>query len=360
MKKVNIVTIYDPNPNYGNRLQNYAVQCVLEKRGFCVETISFEKKFFSGKNLIKILLHKLTAYKIFPNGDYWKATEKRVCAFDRFNKKFIRTKRIKSIKQIGNADYYVVGSDQVWNPEWYSDCPMKKEMYLLSFAESKKRVCMSPSFGVESLPQAWCQYFKEQLTQFPKLSVREAAGAHIIKQLTGRSAEVLVDPTMLLSKSDWEKISRKPQKVNCDCGYILTYFIGKKTEEQEQYIKNIAKSNKLEVYNLLDPLNSALYQVDPSEFIYMIEHARIVFTDSFHACVFSILFEKPFQVFKRNGKEGNMFSRIENILEKFSLQRKNYENRNMNDLFECDYSKAKDVLLYEREKANRFLNESFE
>lgn len=55
-----------------------------------------------------------------------------------------------------------------------------------------------------------------------------------------------------------------------------------------------------------------------------------------------------------------MFSRIENILEKFSLQRKNYENRNMNDLFECDYSKAKDVLLYEREKANRFLNESFE
>ena len=126
------------------------------------------------------------------------------------------------MKEIREKDFFVVGSDQVWNPEWYEDCKIKKEMYLLTFADDSKKICFSPSFSVEKLPSKWEEWFRVNLNKFPRLSVREDTGAKIIENLTGRKAEVLIDPTLMLSKEEWKKLSADNKITEKD--YILTYF----------------------------------------------------------------------------------------------------------------------------------------
>lgn len=97
---------------------------------------------------------------------------------------------------------------------------------------------------------------------------------------------------------------------------------------------------------------------DPSEFIYLIANAKLVMTDSFHACVFSFLFNKPFLVYSREGSEGNMMSRMDTLLGKFDLKRKYVDSGLSNDIFECDYSNGYKQLVKERAKVEAFLHKS--
>ena len=91
--------------------------------------------------------------------------------------------------------------------------------------------------------------------------------------------------------------------------------------------------------------------------MYMIEHASLILTDSFHACVFSFLFQKPFQVYSRAGNGMNMMSRIETLLSKFDLERKYVESSLENNLFECDYKEGYKQLKVEREKFENYLQQ---
>ena len=96
----------------------------------------------------------------------------------------------------------------------------------------------------------------------------------------------------------------------------------------------------------------------PREFLYLIDHADLVLTDSFHACVFSFIFGKPFRVYPREGKETNMLSRINTLLKTFSLERKFSESGLKNDWLEHDYSAGYEALKTEREKAKQYLKSS--
>ena len=133
-RNVKIITIYDQNPNYGNRLQNYAVQRILENLDMHVTTITFQQGALSGMGRLKYYAQKLSGYQLPGNKDYWILEGTRIITFDKFNRRFIHTERIKRISEIGKADYFVLGSDQVWNPEWYNDCVLKKDLFLLTFA----------------------------------------------------------------------------------------------------------------------------------------------------------------------------------------------------------------------------------
>lgn len=355
-KNIGIITLYDPKPNYGNRLQNLAVQTVLEQMGYNTITYSFEKDDFGLKGRLKYALQVMSGYRLSKNIDYWKGVPPRIFSFNKFNKKYIKTKRIHSIEDIDQQDYYVVGSDQTWNATWYENDEFKKNIYLLTFADSTKRVCFAPSFGVDTLPEKIKPWFKENLMQFPSLSVREDAGAKIIKDLTGRNATVLVDPTMLLSQNTWRKFERRPRKVKE--GYILTYFLSPKCDSAKKEL-DIIKGNRI-VYELLNPEDDAVRAADPCEFLWLFDHADFVLTDSFHACVFSFLFNKPFIVYDRNWNEGNMNSRLETLLKKFHLERKYANSELNNDIWEHDYSKGYEQLEAEKEKAMDFLKKALE
>ena len=354
-KTVGIITIYDLYPNFGNRLQNYAVQTVVSTLGFDVFTYSFQPHPLGLSGNVKYFLQKTSGFRLPGDGNYWRNVPPRIKAFHKFNRKYIKTKRISHIPNKSDADYFVLGSDQVWNAEWYND--MKRDMFFLTFAAPEQKVCFSPSFGITDLPQGWKDYFCEQLRTFPKLSVREEAGANIIKELTGQKAVVLIDPTLMLDREDWRKFARKPAKVDFSKPYILSYFLGDRTERTEHDLEQYASQLHAQVFNLMDYEQPELYVTDPCEFLYLVDHASLVLTDSFHGCIFSFLFGKPFLLYKRVGIE-NMMSRMETLFEKFDLQRKYVDSGLENELLECNYENGYKTLALEREKALRFLKES--
>lgn len=355
-KSVGIVTLYDLRPNYGNRLQNLAMQTVLKKMGFNPVTYLFERSVFGFKGIIKYVLWSFLGLQLSKNIEYQKGELARTIKFNKFNKQYIKTERVHSIEEVSQKDFYIVGSDQTWNVNWYKNNEFKKNMYMLTFAEPAKRICFAPSFGVNNVPDEMKPWLKSSLRQFPRLSVREESGAKIIKELTGRDATVLVDPTMLLTPEEWRKFAKKPKKAKER--YILTYFLSPKCREAKEKIEMLKKEQT--VYELLTVGNLVTCAADPCEFLWLFDHADMILTDSFHACVFSLLFNKPFLVYDRNWTGGNMNSRLETLLKKFHLERKYANSELKNSLWEHNYTEALKQLELEREKALGFLKKALE
>lgn len=352
-KTIGIVTLYDIRPNYGNRLQNLAMQTVLEKMGDKAITYSFEQSIFGVKGLVKYIIWKI--FGIDLSGIHYQSGELiRTIRFYIFNKKYIKSKRINSIDDIDEMDFYIVGSDQTWNSNWYKDNDFKKAMYLLTFSPPSKRVCFSPSFGVDHVPTEMKMWFKKYLLEFNYLSVREESGARIIKELTGRNAEVLIDPTLLLTKNDWRNFSKRP--MGAKKGSILTYFLSPKCEAAKDLLAIIEDGR--EVCEVLNSDKSISHTYDPCEFLWLIDHADIILTDSFHACVFSFVFNKPFVVYDRNWNGGNMNSRLETFLKEFQLERKYINSGKKNDIWEHNYEEGYKQWERNRHKAMEYLKTS--
>ena len=235
----------------------------------------------------------------------------------------------------------------MWNPDFRFASPFD----FLTFAPQKKRIALSPSFGVSKIPNQYTAQYTTWLNEMHALSVREEAGAKIIKELTGRDADVLVDPTMLLSKEEWLNIARpsagKPSKT-----YLLTYLLGEVGVERKKWISNLSKKYDLEVINLLDTKNEPIYITDPSEFIDFIHSASIVCTDSFHGVIFSIIMETPFIVFDREErKQSKMGSRIETLLKKMQFENRYYKmNQSIEAVLDINFAHTKDIILNEQDK----------
>ena len=349
MKKVAIVTIYDTN-NYGNRLQNFAVSESLKKMGYRTE--SFVPVNKNKKRSFKGYIADLLTY-IFPRVfSKWNIDWVRRINFIKFTKSNIPTRYIFDDDGFfydnltSDYDYFVVGSDQVWNPHFWQGESDYNNMFL-KFVPKEKRVCFSPSIGVDEVPNEWIYRFKEGFEGFNYLSIRELSGAEIIKKITGHNADVLIDPTMMLDADEWIKISKKAKAVKKP--YVLEYFLGNSDEEK---LKEIADSKKLSRLTLCDKANPEVYSYGPAEFIYMIANAELVCTDSFHACVFAILFNKPFIILKRQGYKINMYTRIDSLLSLFGVDK-------TDDVIHIDESIRDNVLKAERKKIHEFLKKSF-
>lgn len=376
MKKVGIITL-NGYINYGNRLQNYALQEVLKSLGFYVETILVEVNNISENNLNSGIFYKIIKLKdmkakeIFEKIYYKIVYYKQKYKIEKYNtirtQKFINfthnyileTNYSISNNKIpsdlnNNYDYFVTGSDQVWNPNYNKG----SSIYFLAFATKNKRIAYAPSFGLSKIPFEYLEKYKVFISEMSSLSVREEAGAKIIKDLTGRDATVLVDPTLLLTKEKWLTISKqasnKPKNK-----YLLTYFLGEGIKGNSNRIKQIAYENKLEIINLANIKQFKTFTVDPSEFIDYINSSTIFLTDSFHGCVFSILLEKSFVVFDRVESSPSMNSRIDTLLSTFNLQSRKWNNiKNNNDIIDVDYSYVAPILELERNKALEYLKEA--
>lgn len=356
MKKIGIITITD-YANFGNRLQNYAVQKKLNDFNCKVETIQnipdvcSEQKLSLIKYNIKKCIKKIAI----------KSRHRRYNKFMRFNK-FIKFSRIMVDKknvspELENMyDCFIVGSDQVWNP----NIGRLTDFELVNFAANVPKIAFSASFGVSELPKESKEKTKKALSEFYAVSVREDAGKKIINDLgIDKDIEVLVDPTMLLSAEEWDKVSCKPKMMKNDEKYILNYFLGQLPIEWEREIKKIAEENNCKIINILDA-NSKYYASGPSEFLYLEKNAFLVCTDSFHSSVFSIIYNTPFVVFERKDKNVSMNSRLDTLLLKFNLEDRKFNGKITNDLLKCDYSNTDKILEKEKEKAMDFLQNALD
>lgn len=355
MKSVGILTINDYN-NYGNRLQNYAVQEAIRHCGCKAETIQNKKGYYNGNHKVLLKNNIKNFIKKYSN----KPNHKRSSSFLEFNKNIDMSSIMIDLKHIDmmlskKYDYFITGSDQVWNPKF----ERLTDIDLLSFANDNQKISFSASFGISALPEDKKEYTKQNLQTFKAISVRENAGKKIVEELTDRTdVEVLVDPTMLLSAEEWDKISKKPKNLKNN-KYILNYFLGELPESWRKEINRVAKENNCEVINILNP-NDPFYQTGPSEFLYLEKNAFLVCTDSFHSSVFSIIYDTPFIIFERQDKLVSMNSRIDTLLSKFNLQNRRFNEKITEDLLRCNYKDAKRTLEKEKEKSFNFLRRALD
>lgn len=347
--KVGIITIID-NDNYGNRLQNYATTSFLKQMDIEVETIRNDARFNSKSRFV---VNKIK--NIFKK-DKENQNINRIKKFDEFNENIVFSlNSVNAFTKLDNYDYVIVGSDQVWNPNF----GRLRYVDLLKFIDSKKRISFSASFGVSDIPRKLKYYAGRALKQFKAISVRENTGKKIVEEISGRSdIEVLVDPTMLLTAEEWDKVSKKPGMLKYK-KYILNYFLGKLSEKRMDEIKRIAEENDCEIINILDK-ESPFYECGPSEFLYLEKNAFLICTDSFHSSVFAILYNVPFLVFEREDSMANMNSRLDTLLSKFELDDRRYTGKITENNLMCDYSKAYCILDQEKVKSMKFLEKALE
>ena len=360
MKKIGIITMI--GNNFGNRLQNFALQEYLKKLKVQTETIynnvyEIPKQKYTILNIPKKIYTKLKIVCI--NKKNKKVNNERNNLFYDFDNEYIQFSRERVTKEYdlnklnNKYDKFIVGSDQVWNPYAYRN----KDIDFLSFSTRDKNISYAVSLGVERLDEQFETIYEEGLKNFKYISVREDKGAEIVKKITEREdIEVLVDPTMLLTKEEWAKIEKKPSQLK-DKKYILNYFLGEISKERKKKIEEIAKENNCQIINILDK-RDLFYISGPMEFLYLERNAFLICTDSFHSCVFAILFNTPFIVFNREDKLVDMNSRIETLLSRFKLTNRYYKGKIEKELLKSDYTEAYKILEEERKKSLDFLKKA--
>ena len=353
MKKVGIITICD-NDNYGNRLQNYALHETLNKLG--IKNTTFWPEWAEDKTTLKQKI-KIGIKNILNMEDI---KTKRYFAFKKFTDSKIDNQYINldNLDKISDEfDYFIVGSDQIWNYNFGH----AQDKDFLKFTDYDKRISYAPSFGVSNIDEEWKAKICNGVNNIKYLSVRENQGAKIIKELTRRKAEVLLDPTLLLSKEEWRKVQKKPRRMKSK-KYILTYFLGEISPKLQSEINELKEENDLDIINLCDINEEKYYTYGPSEFLYLFDNAELVLTDSFHACVFSIIYNKSFFVFDRNQKGlKNMNSRVDTLLEIFkSQERKVNSLQDIKDIFVCDYSNTYEILNVKKKESLDFLKNALD
>ena len=347
-----IVTIYDKN-NFGNRLQNYAVQEIFRCMGCTVCTIAIESKQKRLKSMCQ-LLRNLCSFDICKRHHAM-----RQIKIERFNKTFIKTLVVKNLSKMSDIssrfDYFVVGSDQVWNALWYfSD---EDKLFLLDFVPPCKRIALSASFGIDYVPEEWKYEFYNELVKFRALSVREHSGCQIIHDLIHREASVLIDPVLYLEDTFWRNISTQPSQRYIDKKkYILCYFIDTPNSSMDFKIADYAKRHNLEIINIKSARNE-LYCISPVEFLWLIDNAALVCTDSYHAYVFSFLFQVPAVYI--DDCSIDMSSRVKSFVKLIGLYTNNIEDMCKDDI-KLPMSMHYSLLKHERKKFLNYIVKSLE
>ena len=353
--KVAILTI--DGINFGNKLQNYATQFFIGKLGIKSNTLLYRRTSIKSLTIGKLypitfyiklalvpFLHRL--YKSFAFVGFRRNINFRTLVYNTEN----------SWKRVSKKyDYIVVGSDQVWNTEFFPYLD-----YFLPYVEPSKRIAFSCSVGIDHIKENLKDDVAKNLKLFSKISVREETGADVVEQLIGSRPIVLLDPTLLLDASDWMKIEKRPFYIkNNSKKYVLTYFLGNKPDNFDSLIQTIKNKYDLLLIDISDYINDNTKNIGPSEFIYLVHNATLILTDSFHGSVFSFLFDKPFYVFDRIDNCSNMNSRLVTLFDKLKLIGRYSLDMNIDNLLEHDYSQSYKLLETERVESINFLEDAF-
>ena len=351
-KKVGCVVIMHPGQNnYGTSLQGFATIRQVADMGYDYEIIRYKKKkniAFFLRNLIgyirsggveKYLYRRNKKKDLRNHREYRETRSVRTVAVDKFKSRYFDSVSHVytgyAALQKGSENYSVifVGSDQVWGP-----LSLYTGFYNLLFVnESVPKFSYASSFGISEIFPWQKKGVAGFLRRMDIIGVREQRGKEIVEELTAKEATVVCDPTFLLTKEEWmdsiqswEKEKGGRKDYNLTEPYILTYVLGEREDVRDE-IRKLREESGLKVVNLphIDNYHAIddnlgdidLYDVDPFDFIRLIDGAEYVVTDSFHGSVFSILMHKKFITFYRKpqSEKGNTNSRIDSLFNLFGL-----------------------------------------
>ena len=323
MNKVLLVTVQG-NYNYGNRLQNYALRTIISEMGFLVDDLCFNPTILGREDrrsaMIKWRIWTLLGRRGFRERYAKLRREDRMIRFsERYTPRLLVPAKEVWTRDWSGYAFGVTGSEQVWHNWHHSYCDNELKYYYLSFLPKEKRVSYAPSFGFTAFPEEDLGAHREGLMGMNALSCREAEGCALIRDFTGREAQKVLDPVLLLRPEDWERMEKKPI-FSVKRTYLLQFFLGEVTKEYREEIERIRKEQGLELLNINDPSEPEHYGLSPAEFIWLIHHAKAVCTDSFHASAFSVIFGVGLRAFPRV-QDGmtDMFGRIRDLLAPLGL-----------------------------------------
>ena len=333
--KIGILTLPLHN-NYGGILQAYALQIVLKRMGHDAMVIDKSREIklpilsFSRYFLyFKLLAHKVLVDRnttIFwdrkHNREYKVMSTYTLPFIQKYIKRFVASRDYSNIKQ-GNFDAFVVGSDQVWRPKYFGQNIISNAF--LSFAKdwNVKRISYAASFGTEEweYTEAQTSECKEWIKRFNAVSVRESSAVQLCKEHLNVDALHVLDPTMLLSATDYIQLFKEANTPKSS-GSLMCYILDE-TEDKQKVVSNVEEVLNLAAFSVnskYEDLNAPLEErIQPPVEAWLrgFYDGEFVVTDSFHACVFSILFEKPFVVY---GNKDRGMARFHSLLSIFGLE----------------------------------------
>lgn len=410
--KIKLVT-FAPHPNFGTCLQSYALNKVLRDMGHDVEFIyngrENRPKSLSNyvKAFVKLLLPKSIVKNIqqknikkrestpdfppyileLPDNRYsfWLSTLpgyknvykwfkcrtlqwKKVWQFT-FEDGNYKMKRLYCKKQykevVNDADLFITGSDQIWNPY----CGGFNPMMFLEFAGDKKRVAYSSSIARPEFPREVRDRAKADLMKFQHIAVREKSSVDMLNSLLGRNdVKLVVDPTYLLSCDEWEDFANRATiEFKVPERYIFCYFVGERFEDYDAMVCDVMHKTGIKDVITVDcngcPMNyggGILYRDGgPYEWVYLLSHASMICMDSFHATVFALKFHKDFVHIlktKSNQSISSQNSRIYDMFSRYDMVFKLYEEETGNWLQSIDYNKVDAVINDEIKESILYLN----
>ena len=346
--------------NYGESLQSCAMQYFLKKISYDSELLSVNHKRphkYSGKKaFIKSKIKDL--YKL----RYLSKDIMRKKNFENFFKKYHKVSQYYSsfevLKQNPPKDgIYLAGSDQIFNPMLADIYP---DLFLQFGKKETKRISYAASLGVNNIPPDKQDIFKKYISVFDKVSLRESTCKDEVERLYGREVAVNVDPCLLLSKEEWDKIRCDSISKKVKKAYILVYLLYRPSWIN-QFLKKLHNETGYDIILLTQKIGKSIYnnyyayEAGPSEFLDLIANAKMVISSSFHGNVFSIIYQKPFYAIVNP----NSASRITELLTLFKLENRILKKDDTVS-FDIDYSKAEAILRTEQEKSKNYLINSIE
>lgn len=375
MKNIGLITLYERN--YGSALQCYATKRTIEKMGFHCSVIGFGAQgidqYRHKAKEMKAVAWNSVRYKGY-YADYRKTRSARIHYSHSLSKKsayriwmftetVLQAQKLSesTLRMIGEDNTYVkfiTGSDQVWNGHKNIN-----PNYFLRFAPEAKRISLAASFGTESVPNYNRKQIAKYITEIPAISVREEAGQRIIKELTGRNAELLSDTTLLLDAQEWREFAHLGAKRSRP--YLFAHFLDQPNKDIIREISFFAESNELDLLLFAYPHDgmkeeSGFTFIDggPEDYVSLIDGAELVCTDSFHSTLFSINLETKFVVYPRQYRHSHpQSSRIETLLGKYG-----YEDRmggaalSVDEIAAKELHDCKEVIAGERTRLLDYLN----
>lgn len=349
--KIGIVTyVKTATCNYGAELQGFALQYKLNKMGYVTEVLNLHRVLPSNNKMFDTFVNAVK--NRFRKFDIMKATISSLSLIisvlkDRFylqvNKERFEAKR----KQFHDFfddyirhseselypndldtveldyDTYIAGSDQIWN---YKNSD-RVDVFFLMFANrfNAKKISYAASFSVSSIPKELHSDYRKWINNLDYISVRETDGVDIVKDLTGRDAQLVCDPTLLLDKEEWLQQFKDTCLPNIDGRYLLIYSMSHSPSVYEVAKKVAKRLGGIKIYNVKTNFTPTrikgitdLYDVLPTSWIWLIANADFVVTDSFHGTAFSINFNKQFLTIQKRISALN--SRVNTILTMLNLQ----------------------------------------
>ena len=375
MKRVGIVTHYYRSRNYGGNLQAYALCKVIKNLGCEAEQICYPVSGNGKNELCPISVRNRINSQIFKiltsiqkkiyrkeNKYYIDSMNKRKESFNEYNSVIIPNS--KTVFDDSNFfdcfdryDIFITGSDQVWNLRMY-----RPEFFLSTVPSDKIKASYAASMANTNLSSQQKAFIKEKLKDFNYISVREEKAKNVIEELVDKKVSLSLDPTLLLTKEDWDE-NCSERLVNEE--YVFCYLLGNNPYSRKAAYK-IAKVKNLKLVCIPMYSNGVMFKdnkkfdycfssASPADFVSLIKNSQYVITDSFHACVFSNIYKKKYLAFDRD-KKHSMSSRIETLVRIFDANdRYVIKDKNIGELI-----KIIDAPIYDSDYFRKLLNRSKE